>query len=187
MSGTSGNRRWPALAAIMVAVTGMVLVGCTPSTSGSHASVVTSPPVPAAKLTITPATGSQNVAPDAPITVTASSGKIRDVKVQTAGDPVSGSLDAKGTTWTSSGTLNVSQAYTVTATGVNSAGKTSELTSTFNTLTPDKTFKAHIYESENGTYGVGMPIIVTLNSSIPDALRKSVTDRLTITSTPPVT
>ena len=184
MSGTSGNRRWPALAAIMVAVTGMVLVGCTPSTSGSHASVVTSPPVPAAKLTITPATGSQNVAPDAPITVTASSGKIRDVKVQTAGDPVSGSLDAKGTTWTSSGTLNVSQAYTVTATGVNSAGKTSELTSTFNTLTPDKTFKAHIYESENGTYGVGMPIQLSFNKHITN--KAAVEQALQVTSSQPV-
>ena len=40
---------------------------------------------------------------------------------------------------------------------------------------------------DGSTYGVGMPIIVTLDHAIPEAERKAVTDRLKVTSTPAVT
>ncbi len=158
--------RWPAMVTIMVMALGLFVAGCAPSTAGGSAS--TTKPVAPVKLAITPAAGSKQVAPDKPITVTATGGTIRGVTVHTSGDPVTGSLDAKGTTWTSTGTLNVAQDYTVTAVGVNSAGRTVTTTSTFGTLTPSSSFITQIFEGLNGTYGVGMPIELTFSHAITD-------------------
>lgn len=172
--------RRPAAAVILLAALGLLLVGCAPATSG----VAGSATVPAAKLSITPANGSHSVAPDKPITVTAAQGHIRRVTVRTAGDQVTGTLNAAGTTWTSTGDLNVSQSYTVTAVGVNAVGKTVTTTSTFGTLTPSSTFATQIFEALNGTYGVGMPIELTFSHSVTD---KSAVERaLHVTTSQPV-
>ncbi|HWC84529.1 MAG TPA: Ig-like domain-containing protein [Pseudonocardiaceae bacterium] len=179
-------KRWPTIAAILVAALGLLLAGCSPSSSGAGGSVstATTTPAPAAKLAIAPVTGSQNVDPGAPITVTASSGKISKVTVQTAGDQVTGALSSDGKSWKSDGTLNVSQSYTVTATGVNSAGKQVTETSTFGTLAPSSTFKAHIFEGDHDTYGVGMPIELTFNKHIKN--EAAVEQSLHVTTSQPV-
>jgi lipoprotein-anchoring transpeptidase ErfK/SrfK len=140
--------------------------------------------VGAAKLAITPATGTRNVAPDAPITVTATSGRIQNVTVHTAGDPITGTLNAAGTTWTSTGTLNVAQTYTVTATGTTAAGQTVTTTSTFGTLTPSNTFGTQIFEGLNQTYGVGMPIMLTFSQPITN--EAAVERALHVTTSQPV-
>jgi lipoprotein-anchoring transpeptidase ErfK/SrfK len=171
------------MVAILLAALGLLIAGCAPSTSGSGGGA-TAKPVAAAKLAITPANGSQRVATDKPITVTATSGRIRSVTVHTSGDPVTGKLDAAGKTWTSVGTLNVAQNYTVTAIGVNSAGKTVTTTSTFGTLTPSSTFITQIFEGLNGTYGVGMPIELTFSHSITD--KAAVEQALHVTTSHPV-
>ena len=156
---------------IVVALLGLVLAGCTsgkPGASGGSVATATttSPPAPPAQLAITPATGGQNIDPSVPITVKATAGKITDVQVHTAGDAVTGSLSADGKTWTSNGTLNVAQGYSVTATGVNSAGKSVTQTSSFSTLSPSSTFRTHIFEGDHKAYGVGMPIQLTFSKHI---------------------
>jgi len=178
--------RWPVMsrmAVILVALLGLVLCGC-----GSGTSPTAAPPpppsAPPAELAITPAGDSHNVAPDTPITVTATNGRVRDVTVQTAGDPVFGTLSPDGTSWHSKGTLNAAQSYTVTATGVNSAGKTVSLTSTFSTLKPTRTFRAQIFEGDHATYGVGMPIQLTFSKPI--ANKAAVEQALHITTEKPV-
>ncbi len=137
-----------------------------------------------AKLTISPANGSGDVRPDAPIAVTATNGTIRTVSVHTAGDAVTGSLNASKTSWRSAATLNVGQSYTVTATGVNSAGKTVRRTSTFRTLTPASTFTTHISEGFQETYGVGMPIQLTFSQPITN--KAAVEQALHISTSKPV-
>lgn len=173
-------RRVPMVVVVAVCV---VVAGCAPASSGAG-STQTAKPVAAAKLAISPVSGSQQVAPDKPIVVTASGGRIRSVTVHSAGDPVTGTLDAAGTTWTSSGTLNVSQSYTVTAVGVNSAGRTVSMSSAFGTLTPGSTFTTHIFEAVNATYGVGMPIELTFSRAITD--RAAVEQALHVTASQPV-
>jgi lipoprotein-anchoring transpeptidase ErfK/SrfK len=180
-------RQWPVAVAIMVAALGLLVAGCAPSgssggSSGGGSSASTR--VAAAKLAITPANGSRQVAPDKPITVTASGGRIRSVTVHTSGDPVTGSLNAAGTTWTSTGTLNVAQSYTVTATGVNPAGATVTTTSTFGTLQPSSTFITQIFEGLNATYGVGMPIQLTFTHPITN--KAAVEQALHVTTSQPV-
>jgi lipoprotein-anchoring transpeptidase ErfK/SrfK len=172
---------------ILVAALGLVLAGCSPRTSAGGTTATggsSAPAVAPAKLSITPATGSQNVDPSSPITVTASGGKVHDVAVHTAGDAVSGSLSPDGTSWHSTGALNVGQSYTVTATGVNSAGRTVTLSSTFTTLTPSKTFKAHIFEGDHKSYGVGMPIQLTFSKPVQN--KAAVEQAMHVTTSQPV-
>jgi lipoprotein-anchoring transpeptidase ErfK/SrfK len=120
----------------------------------------------AAQLSITPANGSRNVHPGAGITVTATHGKITNVSVHAAGDPVSGTLNVAGTVWHSNWTLGVSTSYTVTATAAGKDNKQVTATSAFSTLKPHSTVNMFIYEAANQTYGVGMPIMLTFDHPV---------------------
>jgi lipoprotein-anchoring transpeptidase ErfK/SrfK len=120
--------------------------------------------VSAPKMTITPANGTANVEPSAGITVTASSGTLRNVTVRTAGDAVTGALSDGGKVWHSQWALDVSQSYMVTATSSDG----SVVTSSFRTLTPGQTFQTQIFEGYKQQYGVGMPIILAFSQPITD-------------------
>ena len=174
-------KRWPA---IVLAVSGLLVAGCSSggSTAGS-ATTSTTPPPPPAKLAITPATNGQNVTPDTPITIKADGGKITDVEIS-GGEHVNGHLSADGTSWTSIGTLNVSQAYTVSATATNRAGKATTGSSTFTTLTPASVVHTNIYEAENATYGVGMPIMLTFDKPVQN--KAAVEQAIQLTTSQPV-
>jgi lipoprotein-anchoring transpeptidase ErfK/SrfK len=123
-------------------------------------------PPPPARVTITPATGTQAVKPNAPITVTAAHGRLKDVVVTSGPDPVSGALNGSGTVWRSQGLLMPSHRYTVAAVAVGVSGKKITAISTFQTLKPRKTFSATILEGYQQSYGVGMPIVLTFNRPI---------------------
>jgi lipoprotein-anchoring transpeptidase ErfK/SrfK len=135
-------------------------------------------------LKITPANGSHGVDPSAGISVTALKGKVTNVTVRTSGDAVSGSLSAAGTTWHSARNLNVSQSYTVTATGTDGSGDKFTTTSTFRTLTPAQSVTTSIFEGYHQSYGVGMPIILTFSQPVTN---KSAVERsLELTTSKPV-
>jgi lipoprotein-anchoring transpeptidase ErfK/SrfK len=167
-------------AALLLAVT-----AC--SGGGSPAAKPTVKPKPAAAsagLTITPANGTRNAAPDRGITVTASHGTIEHVTVSAGRDPVSGSLSSDGTFWHTQWALNVAQRYTVTATAKNTAGQTVTATSSFRTLNPGQTFQTQIFEGYNQTFGVGMPIKLTFSRPITD--KAAVERALQVTTSKPV-
>jgi lipoprotein-anchoring transpeptidase ErfK/SrfK len=126
-------------------------------------------PSPAGPIvTITPGNGANGADPARGITVTAAAGTLKNVAVATAGDPVTGTYSADHASWHSTWALNVSQSYTVTATAATSAGVTATKTSTFRTLKPASTFTTEIFEGDQQTYGVGMPIILTFSQPIAD-------------------
>jgi lipoprotein-anchoring transpeptidase ErfK/SrfK len=58
------------------------------------------------------------------------------------------------------------------------------MTSRFRTLTPERTFRAHIFEGYQQTYGVGMPIILTFSQPITD--KAAVERSLQLTTSRPV-
>ncbi|GAA1716001.1 Ig-like domain-containing protein [Fodinicola feengrottensis] len=176
-------RRWHGWTAgvAAMAVVGLLATGCADKEVPAAA---TKPLVPAAQLSISPATGSQNVVPGSGITVTASGGKVKDVVVQNSGDTVVGTLSPDGTSWKSNWALNTAKSYTVTATAVNSAGKTVTQTSTFTTLKPAHTFDTQIAESSHGTYGVGMPIQLSFDRAITN--RAAVEKAMQLTTSQPV-
>jgi lipoprotein-anchoring transpeptidase ErfK/SrfK len=119
-----------------------------------------------ADLVISPSSGSTGVNPSAGISVTAARGKITNVSVRAAGDPVAGTLNPAGTGWHSTWALDVSTRYTVTATAKGQSGAPVTQTSTFTTLTPGSTVQTMIFEGENDTYGVGMPILLTFSQPV---------------------
>ena len=136
------------------------------------------------EVKITPANGAADADPSAGITVTATGGTLKNVTVHTTGDAVSGRLSQGGTVWRSQWTLDVSQAYTVTAVASRSGGGTVTTTSTFRTLTPSRTFTTEILEGNDQSYGVGMPIILYFSQPIAD--KAAVERALQITTSTPV-
>jgi lipoprotein-anchoring transpeptidase ErfK/SrfK len=141
-------------------------------------------PASAAPVTISPATGTKEADPSAGITVTATSGTLKNVAVQTAGDPVSGTLSHGGKVWHSQWALDVSQSYTVTATSSATGGRTVTTTSAFRTLTPGQTFQTQIFEGYHQQYGVGMPII--LKFSHPITNKAAVEQSLQVATSTPI-
>ena len=132
------------------------------------------------RLTITPGAGGTDTTPDRGLTVTASNGRITGVVVRTPGEPVAGRVDAAGTRWRSTWALDVSEPYTVTATGVGPSGRTITRSISFRTFTPRQTFSTEIIEGFGQTYGVGMPIILYFSRPIAD--RAAVERALQITT-----
>jgi lipoprotein-anchoring transpeptidase ErfK/SrfK len=128
--------------------------------------VAAKPPGPAVRLAITPGNGSANADPGQGVTVTAANGRIRTVAVTGGPGQVSGSLDKAGTAWRSTWALHPASSYTVTATGVDSSGKTLTKRITFRTVTPQATLRTQIFEGYQQTYGVGMPIILTFSHPV---------------------
>jgi lipoprotein-anchoring transpeptidase ErfK/SrfK len=182
--------RGPAVALVVL----LAAAAC--SGGGSTTAKPTTKPTPAASLaglTITPASGSTDTAPDQGITVTASRGKIDHVTVTSGGTPVGGtqtggslggSLSDGNTAWHTQWALNVAQSYTVTATATNHTGQTVTTTSSFRTMTPSQTFQTQIFEGDNQTYGVGMPIKLTFSRPITN--RAAVERALQVTTSKPV-
>ena len=136
------------------------------------------------EVKITPANGAADADPSAGITVTATGGTLKNVTVRTSGDAVSGRLSQSSKVWHSQWALDVSQAYTVTATVSGSGGGTVTATSAFRTLTPARTFRTEILEGYGQTYGVGMPIILYFSQRITD--KAAVERALQITTSKPV-
>jgi lipoprotein-anchoring transpeptidase ErfK/SrfK len=182
-------RRYVGVAGVAALV--LLAVACTssghnasPVTSGAQAKATAKPSAAAAKVTITPANGTTDADPSAGIAVTAADGTLTNVTVHTSGGAVSGTLSQGGRVWHSQWTLDVSQAYSVTATASGRGGGTVTATSTFRTLTPSRTFSTEILEGYNQTYGVGMPIILYFSQPITN--KAAVERALQITTSKPV-
>ena len=184
---SSWNKRYAAAA--LVASAALATAACS---SGSQTALKLNPQAVAGakagtvlqELKITPAPGSRDVNPSAGITVTAMSGKVTHVSVRTSGDPVTGTMSGGGKSWHSAWTLDTAQSYTVTATGTDSKGHPVTATSTFRTLAPSETFQTEIYEGQDATYGVGMPLMLIFSQPITN--KAAIERSLQLTTSKPV-
>ena len=150
------------------ATLGLLAAGCSGGSTRapSHGNASGGAAASAVRLSITPASGGTDTAPNRGITVRAVGGRISKVNVRTGGDPVTGTLNPAKTVWRSKWALNVSQRYTVIATAAGSSGGRVTRKSSFRTLTPKQSFSTKIIEGYKQTYGVGMPIILYFNRPI---------------------
>jgi lipoprotein-anchoring transpeptidase ErfK/SrfK len=156
-----------------------------PSASGSSNAA-------AGTLVITPAAGSAGVAPNAPVTVTATGGaSVTSVTVSAGSKTIKGTLSSDGKTWTSTTPLKFDTTYTVRASGTNVSHATTETTS-FTTVKPDRTVTPHLIANallalnDGATYGVGEPIMVHFARAVPTSQRATIEKSLTVTTTPAV-
>jgi lipoprotein-anchoring transpeptidase ErfK/SrfK len=189
-SGRPAHRTRRFATAAVAAATSLLAVACTAShpaaTQLNPQAVAGETAQAAAKyLQITPAPGANDVNPSGGITVSAlGGGKVSEVTVRTGGDTVTGTLSDDGRTWHSRWALDTGQSYTVTAAGTDSQGHPVTATSTFRTLTPSRTFQTEIYEGQDATYGVGMPLMLTFSQPITN--KAAVERSLQLTTSKPV-
>jgi lipoprotein-anchoring transpeptidase ErfK/SrfK len=135
------------------------------------------------QLTIAPDSGN-NVNPGKGVTVTSTTA-MHKLTVMAGKHALPGHLNAAGKVWRSSWALKPSRAYSLSASGVSSAGKTVTASSKFRTLTPAATDAAQTFEGYHQTYGVGMPIAITFSS--PVTHKAAVERSLEIHTSKPVT
>lgn len=137
-------------------------------------------------MTVSPATGTTQVAPDEPVVVTAAGGKIEEVRLTGPAGEVTGRLDPNGVTWTSTDLLGVAASYSLRAVAIDPYGLERTITSTFTTLAPteEQTVRARVSPLDGETVGVGMPVVLYLTAPVED--RAAVEERLTVTSEPAV-
>jgi lipoprotein-anchoring transpeptidase ErfK/SrfK len=142
----------------------------------------TAPPV---RVSITPGEGRRDVRPDRGITVRATRGELTRIAVRSGGHAVAGTLNAAKTVWRSRWSLAVSQSYRVTATATGPDGRQVTRHRAFRTLTPERTFAPRTILVNDGTYGVGMPLIFYFDEPVTN--RKAVERSLEIRTTRRVT
>ena len=103
------------------------------------------------------------------------------------GNKVAGMLAADGSSWASSGTLNISSSYTVTGKALDSTGAEKNISAKFTTLTPAKRLGLQSYfPNNNETVGVGQPISVNFTNPPNSKDRANVEKAMTVTTTPHV-
>lgn len=129
-----------------------------------------------------PADGAVEVNPASPASLTVSNGSIERAALTSAtGDKVPGVLTADRTTWTTAGTLKFDSRYTYTYTVVDAAGRKTEGTRTFRTVTAANEADAAIYPLDGMKVGVAQPLQVVFSEPVLN--RDIVEQALTITST----
>jgi lipoprotein-anchoring transpeptidase ErfK/SrfK len=143
-----------------------------------------------AKLTITPAADSKDVAPASQVTVAIENGTLSTVTVAAGGKNLSGKLAEDKRSWTSAGKLAYGQTYTVTVAAADAAGKDVSQTSSFTTLKPASvaaiTFQANpMLALKNGsTFGVGQPVIVFFSKAVKN--QEAAEQAMKVTASPAV-
>ncbi|MEU8814702.1 Ig-like domain-containing protein [Actinoplanes sp. NPDC048796] len=143
-------------------------------------------PKPSTVAVTSPAADAKDVVAISPIKYTTEDADSTEVSVtDAAGKKVEGTLDKDAKTFTPAKALTYGTKYTVTVTGPEAEGKTNTTTSTFTTMAkPSKVIRATSFLGDNQTVGVGMPLIIKFNQSIPESYRDDVERRMTVTATP---
>lgn len=174
---------------LLVAV--LALAGCASASERLNgpeptATARATPTDSSAEMTVIPATGATQVAPDEPVVVTAAGGKIEEVRLTGPDGEVTGRLDPNGVTWTSTDLLGVAASYSLRAVAVDPYGLERTMTSTFTTLAPteEQAVRARVSPLDGETVGVGMPVVLYLTAPVED--RAAVEERLTVTTEPAV-
>lgn len=149
----------------------------------SAAPTPTPSPTPAV-VEIVPADRATDVLPNTPVTVTASVGKVRTVKVtDDQGEELAGSIDAAGN-WTSSRFMKPSATYTVEVSAEGPDGTPSTQQAQFTTLKPGVTATYGINYS-GMTVGVGMPVAIQFDTAVQTKEMRAQVERLATVTTEP--
>jgi lipoprotein-anchoring transpeptidase ErfK/SrfK len=141
-----------------------------------------------AGLRFVPGPGATDVAPDAPVVVTAPAGELGTVHLTSAsGVAIAGERTSAADRWQSTGPLDYGTVYRVTASVTGPSQVEAESTVTFRTLTPQATVSASVFPNGGLTLGVGQPVVFRLSQWINDAAaRANLIRHLSVTASQPV-
>lgn len=157
------------------------------------AEATTTTTLPPASVNSTVADGATDVPVTAPIGITVEHGTLDSVELTRgagatfAPEPPAGVVNAARTGWISPSDFAPNSPYRIDAEVSGVDGKTSRHSWEFTTGAATTELHTTTNVGDGSVYGVGMPIIVNLNVAVPATLHKAVTDRLAVTSEPPVT
>ena len=151
-----------------------------PTTAPTSTSTTVAP----AAFTESPADGTRDVDPTAPVHLAVTGGTLRDVTLTNPdGKAVRGGIDGPGTTYRTAEVLGYGSTYTWAGTAVNPAGVPTPVTGSFTTVTPRRTVGATLNIGDGQSVGVAAPIIVQF--AAPVGGKSELARRMVVTTTPP--
>jgi len=163
-----------------------LLAGCSSPGAGQvaigtpNAVLAVAPP----EVTVTPADHASSVALDTPVTVSSSAGSLTAVVVtKVGGAAVAGQLSADGRTWTATDFLDPGAQYQVTVNAAGLGGTHTSTATSFSTLVAGRLITTST-PGDGATVGVGEPIDLHFNTSVPQSQRAEVAQHLHVVSTP---
>ncbi len=128
--------------------------------------------------------GEMGVSPGVPLAFQVEDGKLTNVTLVNAqGKPVNGRLAADGRSWETTEVLGYGKVYRLKADAIGLGGASSTMLS-FTTSSPDSQTKPYLLPGEGEVVGVGQPVAIQFDETIPD--RKAAQDAIKITTEPPV-
>ncbi|MFI6688125.1 Ig-like domain-containing protein [Streptomyces sp. NPDC050485] len=135
----------------------------------------------AAKITITPKNGANNVGINNDTKVAVADGKLTAVTLTSAdGAEVAGKISADGLGWTPDKALQRSATYKMTATAVDAKGREAHENASFTTVSPKNSFIGNFTPEDGSTVGVGMPVSVNFDKPVTN--KKDVQSHITVSS-----
>lgn len=135
------------------------------------------PVVAPVKLEVSPADAAQQVNPASPVSLKVGNGTIERVALTSeAGDAVDGKLSADGTGWTATGPLKFNTRYTYSFVVADAAGRKTNNTRTFTTVSTANEADAAIYPLDGMKVGVAQPLQITFSEPVlnRDAVEKAI-------------
>lgn len=177
-------------AAALVAAVLATAGGCTSGSDGDSNgdSPDQKPKGPTATVVLTPADKATDVPVSEELGLKVSGGEVTAVKLAAQdGTEVAGQMREDGSSWVPDEPLAYTTTYTATVTAVAEGGQPADTTATFTTMSrPGNRMGAHVYMSDDTTYGQAMPIVIEFrDGGVPTEHRATVERRLFVRSQPP--
>ncbi len=135
------------------------------------------PVVAPVKLVASPADGAKQVNPAAPVSLKVTNGTVERVAL-TSGDgaAIEGSLSPDGTGWSAAGPLQFNSSYTYSFVVTDTAGRKTDTTRTFTTVSTANEADAAVYPLDGMKVGVAQPLQITFSEPVlnKDAVEKAI-------------
>ncbi|MGI5127121.1 L,D-transpeptidase [Pseudonocardia sp. CA-107938] len=169
------------MAVVVIGVAGVLFA--TTASGGPNAPLAPKPP--AAQVTYTPAIAATDVDPHTKAAVTATGGKIVEVKLTSEkGGDVEGKISPDGTRWEASGPLRYGATYQWLGAVEDPDGTRAPLQGIFTTKAPTKTVRGTLNIGDGRTVGIAAPIRIQFNAHVDD--RAAVEKALKVTTPTPI-
>jgi lipoprotein-anchoring transpeptidase ErfK/SrfK len=123
------------------------------------------PTLPSAVVTATPAFGSKNLSPVAPITISVAKGTLTALSVTNPdGKTITGTLSKDHSSWSTTEVLGYGKTYTVTGTAAGAGGQVA-IKGSWTTVTPKEKATTSISPGDGDVVGIAQPVIVRLGGT----------------------